>query len=138
MRFLRVQELWRESGLSSTWARYERLSRGAARRGNGKALEDLAAVAAALAAEALGLEADGYLQGCEWREGKKLRGEVDVVVLKGSQVLAMVEMKSGWFELPVALLEQHEQKCARALRGELSLYWTLGGGEIEGTWERSR
>ena len=112
--------------MSTAWARYERLDTGAARRSRGAALETQAALAAALAAETLSLQADGYLQGCEWREGKKLRGEVDVVVLQGAHVVAIVEMKSGWFELPVALLEQHELKCARALRGELSLYWTLG------------
>ena len=37
--------------------------------------------------------------------------------------VAIVEMKSGWFELPSALLLQHTSKISGAHTGEAFLYW---------------
>ena len=61
----------------------------------------------------------------------RICGEVDVVVLAvdpGQEVwsgsaVALVEMKSGWFELPAALLLQHTEKISRARRQEVHLCW---------------
>ena len=73
-----------------------------------------------------------FLQGCIWKDSRmRICGEVDVVLLSGNPgqevwsglVVAIIEMKSGWFELPAALLLQHASKISSAQRGEASLCW---------------
>ena len=86
-----------------------------------------------------GSSADGeacefkFLQGCTWYDSRmRVCGEVDVVVLASSPgqeawcglVVAIIEMKSGWFELPAALLLQHSSKLSGAQLGEASLRWS--------------
>lgn len=134
---MRIRKLW-ELGGQSLWDEYERLDRaqGDDRRTHGGTFESTdARLAATLAIHSMrqmgGDCRDGelkLLRGCEWRDAKqRLHGEVDVVILAKPGVIAMVEMKTGWFELPVALLLQHTSKCSQALRGELRLHW---GSEV--------
>ena len=128
VRWTRIRKLWEMSG-QDLWEEYERLDRmqGEDRRHHGGDFEMMdARLAASLAVlstkdeDLLGLK---LLRGCEWRDGKqRLHGEVDIVVLGETGVIAMVEMKTGWFELPVALLLQHSSKCTEALKGDLNLY----------------
>ncbi|CAJ1403821.1 unnamed protein product [Effrenium voratum] len=143
LRWGRVQNLWEASGARDLWEGYEVLDRaqGHDRRWHGDAFEAKEMrLAAALALEALkeshGLPEGefGFLRGCEWVDQKqRVCGEIDVaIVALGSggaeicdgRVVALVEMKSGWFELPAALLLQHVAKwCAAKGEGTLRICW---------------
>ncbi|CAE7797808.1 unnamed protein product [Symbiodinium sp. CCMP2456] len=151
LRWQRVRSLWKESGGEELLAQYQALDRaqGDDRRIHGSDFEATdARLAASLAVALLQSRADlfpaapsaveapdcevKFLQGCTWHDSKRrICGEVDVVVLAGTPgeeawqglAVAIVEMKSGWFELPAALLLQHASKISSAQNGEASLYW---------------
>ncbi|CAE8635842.1 unnamed protein product [Polarella glacialis] len=153
-RWIRVRTLWRDSGAEGLWEAFLQLDRahGEDRRSNGSAFEGAdARLAAAMAVELLTraqtesckskFERFSYLCNAEWRDAHgKLQGEVDVVVFghgqsrEGSnskEVISLIEMKSGWFELPAALFLQHSAKLAKAKAVEKNMFLCSGAHQLQ-------
>jgi hypothetical protein len=131
-RHQRLHRLWDESGAAALWEQYTALdtTEGRERQSRGSGFErDRAGLCFAMLVELLkspSRPAGGfwYRRGALWVESRgKLLGEIDMVVLHGqgpsAVVCALLELKSGCFEVAAALA-QHEAKLAAAQRGVLA------------------
>ncbi len=149
-RYQRVHRLWAESGAAALWAEYTALdtAEGRERQSRGNGFEcGRAAVCFAMLVELLrsaSRPADGfwYRRGALWVDARgKLLGEIDLVLMHGegaaARVCALLEMKSGCFEVAAAF-SQHEAKLAAAQRGALSTPPTGPFIAVGSEWQAQR
>lgn len=134
-RFHRVQRLWAESGGMALLAHFHGLdhAQGEDRRIHGGQFEERhARLASAMVVQrwlhqrpqgSRDWKASnfGFYLNAAWRDiRQKPMGEIDAVVTchkEGDEVvIAILEMKAGWFDLPAALLVQHAGKLADGQR----------------------
>ena len=122
-RHQRVHALWAESGAAGLWREYTVLdaAEGRERRHRGGAFEsERARSVFAMLVDRLHAERGlsrrdfWYRCGAAWLDGRgKVLGEIDLVLMHGPAVCAILEMKSGCFEVAAAM-RQHEPKLAAA------------------------
>lgn len=133
--YQQVQRLWIESGAAKLWDEFRTLdaSEGRERASNGRKFEAnqatlcFAMVAIILAGETQDVSRFWYRRSAAWIDQRaRSLGEIDLVILEdvdpsdqGTIVRAILEMKTGCFELASALA-QHEPKLDAAARAALN------------------
>lgn len=140
-RWARVRRLWQDSGAEGLLMEYHTLDQahGEERRHHGGCFEERhTRLAVAMLVKrwlhqrprSEGIDFAFYC-GATWHDARqKPVGEIDAVVTCtrcGEEVvIAIVEMKAGWFDLPVALRIQHAGKLAESEQGRGTTIWATG------------